>query len=341
MSHCLTVDQMKQVIEGKGHAPRIPITYRFWINPETFGERKAEAKEILDAYPEDVVSRLIRIPDVFDAPEDDKTYRWVQKERPKQEKKLGIDAVVAIEDWDELEHFPDPNYVNLFAPGPDADGKYVLANWWYCLFERLWSLRGMENALTDFYTNPDEVHRLFDALTNFYCRVIERSAKELHANGIFTSDDIGTQNGPFFSLDIFRTFFKPYYKRIIDTAHANGMHFWLHTCGNIEMFLPEFIEIGLDVIHPIQKYTMEEAHIAKTYGDKICIWAGFDVQQTIPYGTPEDVRKEIRFLIDTYYRADGRFILTLGNAATADTPLDSLRALLEETVSKKKKKCAE
>lgn len=88
MSHCLTVDQMKQVIEGKGHAPRIPITYRFWINPETFGERKAEAKEILDAYPEDVVSRLIRIPDVFDAPEDDKTYRWVQKERPKQEKNL-------------------------------------------------------------------------------------------------------------------------------------------------------------------------------------------------------------------------------------------------------------
>ena len=341
MSHCLTVDQMKQVIEGKGHAPRIPITYRFWINPETFGERKAEAKEILDAYPEDVVSRLIRIPDVFDAPEDDKTYRWVQKERPKQEKKLGIDAVVAIEDWDELEHFPDPNYVNLFAPGPDADGKYVLANWWYCLFERLWSLRGMENALTDFYTNPDEVHRLFDALTNFYCRVIERSAKELHANGIFTSDDIGTQNGPFFSLDIFRTFFKPYYKRIIDTAHANGMHFWLHTCGNIEMFLPEFIEIGLDVIHPIQKYTMEEAHIAKTYGDKICIWAGFDVQQTIPYGTPEDVRKEIRFLIDTYYRADGRFILTLGNAATADTPLDSLRALLEETVSYGTQKCAE
>ena len=344
MKRYLTAEEMKQVIEGKGCVDRIPITYQFWINPETFGDRKEEAKQVLNSYPEDVVSRLIQIPDVFKAPADDPTYRWVQKDEPKQEKKLGIDAVVAIEDWDELddvlEHFPDPNYPGLFPAGPEANGKYILANWWYCLFERLWSLRGMENALTDFYTNPDEVHRLFDALATFYCRIIERSAKELHANGVFTSDDIGTQNGPFFSLEIFREFFKPYYKRIIDTAHANGMHFWLHTCGNIEMFLPDFIEIGLDVIHPIQKYTMEETHIAKTYGDKICIWAGFDVQQTIPYGTPEDVRKEVRFLIDTYYRKDGRFILTLGNAATADTPMESLKALLDETVTYGEQKCS-
>ena len=102
----------------------------------------------------------------------------------------------------------------------------------------------------------------------------------------------------------------------------------------------DFIEIGLDVIHPIQKYTMEETHIAKTYGDKICIWAGFDVQQTIPYGTPEDVRKEVRFLIDTYYRKDGRFILTLGNAATADTPMESVKALLDETVTYGEQKCS-
>lgn len=335
MRRSLTAEEMKNVIEGRGRAERIPMTYRFWISPEVFGERKEEAKQVLDAYPEDIVSRFIRIPEVFTAPDDDPTYRWVQKEEPKYEKKIGIDSMFAIEDWDELDdvlaHFPDPNYANLFAPGQDANGKYVLANWWYCLFERLWSLRGMENALTDFYTNPEEVHRLFDALTTFYCRVIERSAKEIGANGIFTSDDIGTQTGPFFSLEIFRTFFKPYYKRMIDTAHANNMHFWLHTCGNIEMYLPDFIEIGLDVIHPIQKYTMEEKHIADTYGDKICIWGGFDVQRTIPYGTPEDVRKEVRFMIDTYYRKEGRFILTLGNSATPDTPMDSLKALLDET----------
>ena len=74
-------------------------------------------------------------------------------------------------------------------------------------------------------------------------------------------------------------------------------------------------------------------HIAETFGDKICIWSGFDVQKTIPYGTPEDVRREARFLIDAYARKDGRFMLTLGNGATPDTPLASLDALLDEALT--------
>ena len=111
------------------------------------------------------------------------------------------------------------------------------------------------------------------------------------------------------------------------------MHFWLHTCGNVEQFIPRLIELGVDVLHPIQKYTMDEKHIAETYGDKITIWAGFDVQRTIPYGTAEDVRKEARFLIDTYDRADGRFMLTLGNGATPDTPVESLEALFDTALN--------
>lgn len=172
-------------------------------------------------------------------------------------------------------------------------------------------------------------------------RAIERSHWEAGADAVFTSDDIGMQTGPFFSEDIFVEFFKPYYKQLIDKAHSLGMHFWLHTCGNIEAFLPHFIEIGLDVIHPIQKYTMEEQQIAGKFGDKICIWAGFDVQRTIPFGTPEDVRKEVRFMIDTYARRDGRLILTCGNALTPDCPIESFEALLDESYHYGRKKMGE
>ena len=73
-----------------------------------------------------------------------------------------------------------------------------------------------------------------------------------------------------------------------------GCHFWLHTCGNIELYLPDFIEIGLDVIHPIQKNTMDEKKIAKEYGGKICIWCGIDVQYLFAFGTPKEVREEVR-----------------------------------------------
>ena len=190
----------------------------------------------------------------------------------------------------------------------------------------------MEKALMDFYLYPEAVHALFQKLTDFYIRMITRAKEELDLDGIFTSDDLGTQTAPFFSLKTFDAFFAPYYRQVIEHTHSLGMHFWLHTCGNIEILLPRFIDLGIDVIHPIQKYTMSERHIAETYGNKITIWAGFDVQQTIPYGTPEDVRREVRYLIDTYSRSDGRFMLTLGNAATPDTPIESLEALFDESI---------
>ena len=80
------------------------------------------------------------------------------------------------------------------------------------------------------------------------------------------------------------------------------------------MFLPEFIEIGLDVIHPIQKNTMDEREIARKYGDKICIFAGIDVQYLMAFGTTEEVEAEVKFLMDTYKSPDGR----LGRKADAD-----------------------
>lgn len=104
-------------------------------------------------------------------------------------------------------------------------------------------------------------------------------------------------------------------------------------------FIPDLIEIGLDVLHPIQKYTMDEQEIAQKFGDQICIWAGFDVQRTIPYGTPEEVRQEVRHMLDTYYRPDGRLLITAGNNLTADTPYESLAALLDETLKYGSYKC--
>ena len=75
-----------------------------------------------------------------------------------------------------------------------------------------------------------------------------------------------SQTAPFFSPKIFREFFKPYYQELVAYAHELGMHFWLHCCGNILAFLPDLIEIGVDVLHPIQKYTMDEREVAQKYG---------------------------------------------------------------------------
>lgn len=333
----LTRDEVASTIEGRTTARRIPTMVHFWTNSGAFGERAQEAADILNRYPMDVQIVGVNIPQIFDAPADDPEYRWVNYADPYAGSHVGLDEKIAIDDWNLLDgilrDFPNPHYATMFPHNPEPDGRYRLGHWWYCLFERHWSLRGMTNALMDYYIDPDNVHRLFRALTDFYMVLIERAHNEAGVDGIFTSDDLGTQTGPFFSPDIFREFYKPYYKEIIDKAHSLGMHFWLHTCGNVEKFIPDWIEIGLDVLHPIQKHTMDEAMIAREYGKDICIWAGLDVQQVIPWGTPEEVRQEIRHLIDTFYRPDeGRLMLTAGNGITPDCPIPSLEAFCDEAV---------
>lgn len=330
----LSREEVKKVIEGKGAAERVPLLYDLWIYDNIFNGDPALRAKWLEDFPCDVVPVELYLPDTYKAPADDPQYMWAPREMEAQQN-VGLDAQSVIADWEDEEeveafyqNFPSPEYHGLVQQVKE-DGRYRVGRWCFWLFERLWSLRGMEQALTDFYLYPDEIHRLFRHLTDFYKRVLERAVEEGHVDGVFITDDIGTQTGPFFSLEIFREFFRPYYKDLIDKAHDLGIHLWMHTCGNVELYLPDLIEIGLDVIHPIQKYTMDERRIAEEYGDKICILAGFDVQNTIPFGTVEDVKREVHFLRKTFERPDGRFMLTMGNGSTPDWKHESLKALYE------------
>lgn len=333
---CLTRDEVKQVIEGRGCAVRPPIAFDHWIHSNAFQGKEEQKKKWLAGYPSDIEYFELNMPNLFTAPEEEPNYRWTGVDM-EENTSAGLDSQVLIDDWEGeaaeifFETFPSPEYPGL-VPKRESTDKYVLARFWFCYFERLWMLRGMENALTDFYLYPEKVHRLFQKLTDFYLRMMERACEETHVDGFFVSDDLGTQKSTFFSPEIFREFFKPYYKKLFDKAHELGTHFWLHTCGNIQLFLPDFIEIGLDVIHPIQKYTMDEREIAQKYGDQICIFAGFDVQNTLPFGTEEEVRAEVRFMLDTYWRDSGRLIMTMGNNSTPDWKLENLEALYDETI---------
>lgn len=331
----LTREEVKSVIEGHSSTTRIPALIHFWVHPDAFKD-PAAASEILKRYPMDAQTIPFNIPGIFTAPEDDPAYRWINLDDITPKKHVGEDAQLALEDWNRIDrvlnNFPKPDYPGLLQGQEPPDGRYRLGFWWYCLFERHWSLRGMTNALTDYYTDPDNVKKLFRGLTDFYLTIIERGKKEAGLDGILISDDIGHQTGPMFSLEMFREFFKPFYREIIDKAHSLGMHLWLHACGNIELFMPDLIEIGLDVIHPIQKYAMAETKTAERFGKDICIWTGLDVQQIIPWGTPGDVRKEVRYLIDTYYRSEGKLMITAGNGINGDCPPENLEAFLDETI---------
>lgn len=328
----LSREEVRRVVHGEGNAPRVPIALHFWTHPYEFSD-PAAVHQIIDKYPEDVQIIPVAIPGKEPIDPAYPDYVWVKK--GKVDESRAFDDRAVIDDWGKLdeilENFPTAeDYPGLLRADKPDDGRYRILHWWYFLFERHWELRGMTNALMDFYDYPDEVHALYRKLTDLYIGIIRRAARESHFDAVFTSDDLGTQKSQFFSLDILNEFFLPYYKEVTDAAHELGMDFWLHACGCVDKFIPGFVDAGIDVLHPIQKYTMDEKDIAARFGDKLAIWAGMDVQQTIPYGTPEDVRREVRFLYDTYKRPDGRFLFTAGNGINGDCPLASLEALYDE-----------
>jgi uroporphyrinogen-III decarboxylase len=120
--------------------------------------------------------------------------------------------------------------------------------------------------LVDCYLEPENVHRLSEALCEMYCGYIERSVREFRPDGFWTSDDLGHQKQLFMQPSIFRAFIKPYDARIGAVCREQGAHWWLHSCGNNARIgtdiMGDLAEVGLDVFHPVQKGTMDEVAIA-------------------------------------------------------------------------------
>jgi uroporphyrinogen decarboxylase len=112
----------------------------------------------------------------------------------------------------------------------------------------------------------------------------------------------------------------------------HGIHWWLHSCGNNYGIMGDLADAGVNVFHPVQKHTMDEVKVVQEFGDRISFLAGFDVQQILPNGTPEEIRSEVRFLIDTFDRPDGGMCIAAGNGILPDTPLENIDAFLDEAL---------
>lgn len=337
----LSREEVIAAIEGKGVSrPPFTATAVLW-RPDLLEDKEkcAKLEKLLEIYPEDIQCFEYTRPKNFGKPGE---YCWVDVQgadpsiNRDNTESIGIDEETACS-WDIInqigENTPDPWMPeSLVQDHQQPDGRYRMIFWTRCTFERLWHFRGMENTLLDFYLEPDNMRALLQKLLNVYKKAVDRAADQYHFDGWVMTDDIGTQERPFFSEDIFIEFIKPIYQELFAYIHQKGMHVWLHTCGNIEPFIPHMIEAGLDVLHPIQKYTMDEKTIIDKFGDKICFWAGMDVQRTMPFGSAEEVREEVRFMIDNYYLpGKGRLVLGPGNRVTvADISYENVEAFLDE-----------
>ncbi|MBS3734893.1 MAG: methylcobamide--CoM methyltransferase [Phycisphaerae bacterium] len=327
----LSREEVVKAVERR-HPARVPIVAATWWGEgliEQYGDRIGE----LDArYPEDAVRMYIE-----PLPIEPMGLSWYD---PAAQAGASHDAGGVIPDWKHLDEFiekmPDPEAPGLFdaiasqAEQAHADGRYLIFGFWCLFFERPWSLRGMANLMMDYYLYPEQIHRLYDALCTLYCGLIRRAGRELKPDGFWTSDDLGNQKQLMMKPEHFREFIKPYYQRVSEACDEFGMHFWLHSCGNNTEILGDLAEAGVDVFHPVQKHTMDEQAVARDFGDRLCFLAGFDVQHTLQEGSPDDVRQEVRHLIDTFDRPDGGMCIAAGNGIVAGTPYENIEAFLDE-----------
>ena len=322
-------EQVVRAVERK-RPLRIPLLMAKWWG-EGLQEQYGERLRAFDRYPEDATILFIE------------PLNYSAMALPWEVNLAGAhDSRCVIDDWNKLGEFidklpvpeQDPQFEPLIeqAERIRAQDRYLLFGWWRLFFEKPWEIRGMENLLMDYYLAPQQVHRLHTALCDLYYRYLARAIRELRPDGFWTSDDLGHQTQLFMRPQTFREFIKPYYARIGDLLEEHGVHWWLHSCGNNTAILADLIEAGVDVFHPVQKGTMNEASIAREFGGRLTFLAGIDVQHALQEKDPQDVREEVRFLVDTFDRPEGGMCVAAGNGIVAGTPLENIEAFLDEAL---------
>ena len=245
---------------------------------------------------------------------------------------IGVPAnqVLAEPDAD-LCALPDPadplrwqGYEEIAATAGD---RYLLACFSSPLFQRAWFLRSMPDLLMDLAVNPDFVHALLGKLTTFGLGIVEGVAAR-GADGIFFYDDYAQQTGLLFSPDMFREFFAHRMRTIFTAARERGLDVFFHSCGDVSSVLDDIRQAGAHVFNPFQPEVMDVAEIARRFAGKLAFYGGISTQHTLPYGTPDDVRKKAETLI-SLFRDQGGFILAPAHAVQRDVPLENVLALIE------------
>ncbi|MBU0595919.1 hypothetical protein KJ567_04465 [Candidatus Bipolaricaulota bacterium] len=228
--------------------------------------------------------------------------------------------------------FPDPRADGIFKVAEEMiaanQGKYLLAQVWWTIFERMHLLRGFQNALIDYLQFPKKFKRLQKMVFDYAMALLDYWL-DSEVDGIYFSDDWGDNKDLLIDPSVWRRLWKPLYRELFGRVRDAGKHVWIHSCGNVMKIVPDLVEIGLDVLNPIQPRAMDVEQLAKDFGGKLCFYGGIDCQHTLPHGTPDDVRKEVKYFIDTLGRFNGGYIGGVSHTIISDVPMENIEALYE------------
>lgn len=227
--------------------------------------------------------------------------------------------------------FPDPLDARFFEDIPSRIAKhgerYRLFCLGFSLFERAWTVRGLESLYMDFIENPGFVHELLERIADYNIAQV-KAALEHDIDAVYFGDDWGQQHGLLMGYDLWKEFIYPQIQRMYQVVRDAGKTVFIHSCGDVDELFDDLVSIGLGVFNPFQPEVMDVAGIMEQYRGRLAFWGGVSTQRTMPYGKPDDVRKEVRKMREL--GRDGGYILSPSHALEGDVPLENLLALIEE-----------
>jgi len=229
---------------------------------------------------------------------------------------------------------PDPHRPELYEEAARVIKAYKDEYWIVgvtvtTIFECAWALRGLQKLLMDFVLNPDLAERILDIPCHYHLTAAKKLV-EMGVDMIWVGDDVGTQQAMMISPACWRKFLKPRMATFVSALKAINPEVKVayHSDGMIYPIIPELIEIGVDVLNPIQPACMDPARIKREFGDKLCFWGSIDEQHTLPFGKPAEVRQEVITRLKTVGK-NGGLILAPTHHVQLDTPMENFLAMVQ------------
>ena len=245
----------------------------------------------------------------------------------------GAELIRDIEgyDWPDPEWFSVEHCRNKCVQWSDYA---VIGGPWVVVWTDTTELMGMPEYLTKMLTHPEVIHALNKKVADYYW---QRAVKFFDECGdlldiFFFGDDFGTQETLFVSQEQWRIFFKPIIKRFSDLGHDYGMKTMFHSCGSVNEIIPDLIDVGIDALNPVQIRAagMDPAILKKEYGDRLTFHGAIDHQRILPFGIPDEVRREVRKILDIMAPGGGYCLAASHDLMLADFPAENVFSMYDE-----------
>jgi len=231
--------------------------------------------------------------------------------------------------------FPDTDHLPVYRfqeiNNRDYPGHFHILSIGFTLFERAWSLVGMENLLAWMLMEPAFVHDLLDRIAEYNIALVRYAAEIGGLDCVRFGDDWAGQHGLLFGKDLWLEFIKPRLKAMADASGKAGLIIAQHCCGKVDELIPEMIETGIRLFDPFQPEVMNVDQVFTQYHDKIAFMGGLSIQQTLPSGTPEDVFLKSSHLLSALGEKGG-YIFSPSHALTQDIPPQNIDIMLDRVM---------